>query len=150
MADHSVPTPWAPVKDSGSNVYTVLNREYRFGQTPFPVQILADGKAQLSSAPELFVRTEKGTEKIHWQDFTRRELHEDQAVFTGKGISESLEIRWKGHLFFDGTWKVDLDASPRNGIVRLDSLMWNYAVPAVNVKAVLTPFYAPWQGKILR
>ena len=150
MADHSVPTPWVPVKDSGSNVYTVLNREYRFGQTPFPVQILADGKAQLSSAPELFVRTGKGTEKIHWQDFTRRELHEDQAVFTGKGISESLEIRWKGELFFDGTWKVELDVSPRNGKVRLDSLMLNYAVPAENVKAVLTPFYAPWQGKKLR
>ena len=28
--------------------------------------------------------------------------------------------------------------------------MLNYAVPAENVKAVLTPFYAPWQGKKLR
>jgi len=106
-----VPLLWGPVKVKGDTV-SVWGREYRFGDGPFPVQIINQGKPMLSSPIRLEIVTDKGL--IRWettrQDYLRKT---DSSVSLGRTNRTPLvKMVSKVKVEFDGFIRVDLKLVP--------------------------------------
>ena len=139
-ADHSVPPPWIPVKKLTAKRFEVLDREYIFGDSPFPVQIISRGKKLLSKQPEWLI----SNQKIQWKSFRIVKEFPDKILLAGEGSLNGLKIEWRSELSFDGLYKLDLELLPGEGGVNLKNMTLNWKVPQESGEHALLPLYTPW------
>ncbi len=120
--DHTVPSPWTPVKVMGSSKYGVLDRVYTFGNGPFPVQANSRGSDMLSVAPVLNVNGKPAV----WNGFKQDDVKDDRILFSGKGKAGPLTINWNAELWFDGMYKVAFKTAGKG---KVTDMTLTYSVP---------------------
>ena len=136
--NRSVPEPWIPVRRTGELSFGVLMREYSFGKGPFPVQVLVEGESVLAKAPVLGLGTEFGSGPVAWSKAEIKEFGEDKVTLAGTGAGNGLSFSWRGELWFDGAYILELAAEPRNGKTAIDRMDLSWNVPAAQSKYLLT------------
>ena len=134
--DHSVPAPWLPVKIDGK-IFRVIDREYIFGEGPFPEQIVSRGSKLFVRPPALSV---DGLDVV-WSDFKIRRNHGDYAELSGQGKNDRFAFTWKGELWFDGMYKVDWDMNPLKAGEKITAMNFTYSIPAEFGKYVFRQAY---------
>jgi len=140
---HSVPSPWAPVRETGEKNFQVWNRVYVFGDGPFPVQVTCGGEKMLCSAPELL----NGGERVQWTGFKIVERYDDFIKFAGAGSAAGLVFKWESELWFDGLVKTNIGMLPATGKTEIRNLTLQWSVPAQFARAMLDPLYSGWNGR---
>ena len=124
--DHSVPAPWGPIRKTGDKEFEMWGRKYIFGNSPFPVQMISQGKKMLKSSPELTLEGQP----VVWSDFSVRKQYADVIFLTGKGTASGLQFQWTGELWFDGMYKVTWSMRSSREKTPLKSLDLSYQIPA--------------------
>ncbi len=140
--DHSIPKPFSPIEDRGNRTYRVSGREYRFADSPAPLQASSRGHALLTKSPEWKV----DGKPVVWSDFTVTESHPDVIRFTGTGLADGLKFRWQGELGFDGVYILKWDMTPAASSRSISSLTLDYAVTREFARYVLSPLLDPWKN----
>lgn len=135
--DHTVPDPWTPVEKVNGRTFRVLDREYRFAEGPFPVQIVSRGSNMLTVPPAL---TADGADVV-WRDFQVGKQYADYIEFSGKGAVNGFKFTWKGQLWFDGMYLVDWDMTPVRVPEKLSSLTLTWKVPVEFARYVFKQAY---------
>jgi Concanavalin A-like lectin/glucanases superfamily/Carbohydrate family 9 binding domain-like len=138
--EHSVPPPWVAVKQTEPKTFSLLNRSYKFSNSPFPVSIINHGKEMLQTAPKLTINGKT----VAWSDFKVGKQYVDYVCLSGKGRLGKLSFSWTGELWFDGLYKLNLNLQPE-GKVNISSMKLNWTVPKQYAEFVLKPLLAPWK-----
>jgi hypothetical protein len=127
--DHSVPPPWEPVKATEKG-FAVWGRDYQFGDSVLPRQIVDQNVPLFKSAPRLMFRAGKDEMDLA---AIRREADvksfPDQVEMASAAEAQGVSIRCKGTLEFDGCYRFDLELRP-NGAKTIDKLVLEVPLPA--------------------
>ena len=123
--DHTVPEPWTPVQKVDDTHLRVLDREYVFGNGPFPQQIVSRGMKLLSAPPELQIPGQQ----IRWDASRIVREHPDYIELAGKGESELFTFVWRGELWFDGMYRTDWQMIPRHGTAEIFAMNLQFRMP---------------------
>ncbi len=142
--DHSVPDPWLPLKDLGNDRYQTLTNTIQLSGNAFPTRI-THGDTELLLAPPAW--NINGTE-VKWDAPKRSAIHQDFAVYTGRGTAGDLALEWKGELWFDGAWIVNIDLIPLKKNAEVKSFNVSYKLPAVAGKFAMDPIYVPFKDEV--
>ncbi len=139
---HDVPPPWVPIREKSELHFTLLDREYIFGASPAPVQILSRGEKMLSALP---VWKLNGV-PVQWEKAAVTAKYDDMVILSGKGCAGKVNFNWQGELHFDGVYKLTLQMLPAAGKAIIDSWSMEYQTPAGCARYVLSPTLLPWQN----
>jgi len=119
--DDEVPSPWVPLNIS-KNAVSCWNRTYEFKDSPFPDQIQIGDISFLHSPIEL-VGTTQG-KQIVWakgnMNFTER--GKSRVAFKVSNSSPSILLKGSVACEFDGMLRLDLELTPTEKKVKIDSL----------------------------
>lgn len=136
--DRTVPEPWTPIRRLGERTFGVLMREYAFDRGPFPAQVRVEGESVLANAPVLGLRTALGADPVVWSPAQVGEVGEDRVTLTGTGAGNGLDFAWKGQLWFDGAYILELTAKPQADKADINSMDLSWRVLAAHSKYLLT------------
>lgn len=139
-ADHNVPPPWTPVRQTGTMSFAVLDREYVWSGSPFPSDITTMGEKILSSP--IVMRCNGAP--VKWNSFEIVQSHEDFIGLSGRGKAGDLNFTWRGELWYDGAYKLNLDMEPANTTTTVKSLDISWTMPRKCAEFVLNPLLIPW------
>ena len=108
IADN-VPEPFTPLNVE-DGIVKLWNREYHFGNSPFPERILLNGSDLLIKPPCLVVELEKGRhETIAFMEKSRRH-NRREAVFEGEGgfgPERRYTVKYRSVVAYDGMIRID-------------------------------------------
>ena len=107
--------------------------------------MVSRGTALLCQPPKWLVDTGSGSVEVRWGDFKEEAAFDDFVAFSGKGSAPGLTFKWKGELWFDGLYKLELQMSPE-GKTNIKSLRMTWSVPSECAKFVMTPLCEKWSG----
>ena len=141
--DHTVPEPWTPIAQGADGAMDVLLRRYRFDEGPFPAGIAVEGEDVLASAPKLSLETASGAKAPVWRDAHVVSAGPDVVVREGRGAANGLNLSWKGEIWFDGAYILELSAEPAQGAETISSMSFGWTVPADFSKYLLTNRIGP-------
>lgn len=136
--DNAVPEPWTPICRMGERSFGVLMREYDFDLGPFPSQVRVDGESVLEKPPALNMKTAEGMTSIVWGETEVKEAGEDKVTLSGQGSGGGVDFAWRGELWFDGAYIIELTAKPRQGEAEISAMDLSWTVPAAHSKYLLT------------
>ena len=140
--DNSVPLPWHPVKILRENCYEVLNRIFEFdGTSPLPSRIIVKGEELLTASP-LFTVDGKA---IEWNNFRVTKTDPDCIRFAADGKTDQGTLDFKGELWFDGMYKMDLSLA----VPQAESFILMTAVHKEFGRYVLDPYLLPWENDVI-
>ncbi len=143
--DHSIPKPWTPIKVSGKT-FKVLNREYIFGNSPFPQQALSHGSKLLTTPVNLLC----DGKPVSWSNFKISEQLSDVVKFAGNGKAGEISFKWHGELWFDGLYYLELQMIPGKSGGKINSLKLTWDMPEKFAKFVLSPLYNKWENNQIK
>lgn len=142
--NHDVPEPWVPIEATAKRV-RVLNREYRLGRSPFPVEITSVGETVLAKPVDWVVVTARGEERIAWDVPRVVERHPDVVRLEGMGRLKKLgvTVTMAATVEFDGQWLTTVTFTP-TAPVDIQGMYLEYRVPRACGEYVLAPLVRPW------
>jgi hypothetical protein len=105
--DNKVPAPWSPVKIKEKTV-KIWGRDYKFGDSLMPVQIVNQGIDMLASP--IVINTVINGQKIKWnvQQFDIIKNDDAKAVFRMVGKNSKAVLECVADIEYDGLMKFDL------------------------------------------
>ena len=137
--DNSVPAPWHPVKALGNNQYQVLERVFTFdGKSPLPVSITVKGEELFTKRPEFTF----GGKPVVWNNFRTVEKGPDHITFAAEGKVAGGKLLFKGELWFDGMYKMDLSLD----VPKAETFFFKAAVKKAFGRYVLDPYMLEWKN----
>lgn len=104
--DDTVPEPWTPVSVDAQGTVNVWRREYRFGNSPLPREVIHSGQSILVSPPELVVETPAGRAAIDYA-ITEHTATNTAIELTGEGRADGFTIQSTTRVEFDGLIRWD-------------------------------------------
>ena len=126
--DHSVPSPWTPVKATEKG-YGVWGRDYQFQGGVFPKQIINQGKPLLKATPRLIVQAGgQQTDLVAAASEPPKQDAQDHVELKSAVDAGGVSARIKGTLDFDGCCRLDLTLTPK-GADKLDALTLELSLP---------------------
>lgn len=134
-SEDTVPPPWTPLIVGDDRSVTVWNRVYRFGDSPFPSQILVAGKPLLKTAPQLRFTTADGETAIRYEP-TGMKRGKSWVELSGVGKADTFSLSYTSRIEFDGLLKTDFVI---NGSPRLTSMTLAWAVNPAYAEHLMTP-----------
>ena len=136
--DRSVPEPWTPICRMGERSFGVLMREYSFDRGPFPSRVVVEGENVLVTTPVLGLKTACGDKPVMWNQAQIEEFGADKVTLAGTGRGDGLLFSWRGELWFDGAYILELTAKPQNSETKIDRMDLSWTVPAAHSRYLLT------------
>ena len=143
--DSNIPDPWTAIQESGKNAFTVWNREYRFdGESPFPLQIVADGTNLLLRRPVLSMNGKNAK----WEKWKITDKRGDRYCFAGRGVVDGIPVAYESELWFDGMYLFKWTLSPRKKHL-IGDMKITYRMPKEGAEYAYNPELVPWKnGKV--
>lgn len=142
--DHTIPDPWHALRETGENRFQTLTNTIQIGGNAFPERI-THGNMELLLAPPAW---EINGIPVKWEAPQRGKSHPDFVSYTGRGKAGDLALEWKGELWFDGAWILDLDLVPLKKGAKVKSFNVSYKLPAEAGKFAMDPIYVPFKDKV--
>ena len=139
--DHTVPTPWTPVRMISDKVFEVWGRRYEFQNGPLPKQITHGKDKLLVKAPEWVFNGKS----IQWSPWKITGKHPDFIRFSGSGKDGKVTFNWQGELWFDGAYILKMQMVPQ-GQATIRNFGFNYAVAPVAGRYAMNPEYVKWEN----
>jgi len=137
--DDTVPAPWHPVKELGKNRFAVLDRVFTFdGFSPLPAGITVRGEELFADRPVFTF----GGKPVEWRDFRILDRAGDHITFAAEAPVGGGELDFKGELWFDGMYKMDLVLRAR----RAETFFFSAAVKKEFGRYVLDPYMLEWKN----
>jgi hypothetical protein len=126
--NHFVPSPWTPVKATEKG-YGVWGRDYQFGDSVFPRQIISRSKPLFNATPRIVLSAGgKEMDLVAAPHQAPKQEYPDQVELTASTEVGGVSAKLKGTLEFDGCYRFDLELDP-NGVKSLDGLILELAIP---------------------
>ncbi len=128
-----IPSPWTPMEaDKNAANVKVWNREYIFGNAPFPQQVLVNGRKLLEKGVEIKA---DGKAVANWQlESVKRGKSWIERRGSGKG--NGFTVKYVSRIEFDGMVKVDFSI---HGKPELKSLAMDWQLAKDFRKFIMTP-----------
>ncbi len=105
----NVPEPFTPL-NMENGIVKLWNREYHFGNSPFPERILLDGSDLLTQPPRLVIELAKGKPETLTFTETSRKHNLREAVFEGAGSfgpEKRYTVKYRTAVEYDGMIRID-------------------------------------------
>ena len=135
-----VPDPFTPLTMKNRTI-KIWNREYVFGNGPFPVNVQIKGEEVLKQPPRLLIELTKGQPEILQFKAITAKYNQREAVLTGKasfGPAGKYSIQYKTTVAYDGMIRTDWTIS---GKPVIHNMRLEYQQNTAFTEYLMTPQY---------
>ena len=109
--DHSVPPPFQPVKET-ADALSVWGRDYVFGKSIFPQQIISQKESLLAASPTLNLKVAGVVTDLTKAGRSKGVSQPDAVSLTGNQTVGDIAVTWHSTVEFDGFTRFDLTLTP--------------------------------------